>query len=138
MKKKHTIVVWSNLCVWRKKSPKKRWTWTRKKMLFHQNNSPCHKSTKTITKYTNYTPNCFCSHSILQIWLPATITCSQTSKKSHRTKIWIEWRSNRGMETILINKVEFYQIVILSLVFVRTFQPIQTIFWNFVHLIFAG
>ena len=36
--------------------------------------------------YMNCTSNCFCTHPILQIWLPVTIGCLQTSKEFSRER----------------------------------------------------
>ena len=48
-----------------------------KKVLFHQDNSPCHKSIATKANFKCIL-NCFPIQRILRIWLPATTTCLQT------------------------------------------------------------
>ena len=63
---------------------KKRRQMKKKKVLFHQDNAPCHKSIATMANYINCTLNWFRTHPILQIWPSATISCLQTSKECSR------------------------------------------------------
>jgi len=52
----------------------------KKKILFHQDNAPCHKSIKRWSNSMKCTSNFFRIHRIVQIWPPATTGSSQTSK----------------------------------------------------------
>ena len=59
----------------------------KKKVLFHQDNTPCHKSLVTMVKLHElgfellpHPPH------ILQIWPPAVIDCSQISKRCSRER----------------------------------------------------
>ena len=58
----------------------------KKKVLFHQDNAPCHKPSQRWQNYMNCTSNCFCNHPILQIWSPATNGCLQISKECSRER----------------------------------------------------
>ena len=63
---------------------KKRLQMKKKKVLFHQDNAPCHKSIATKAKLHELHFELFLHHPILQIWPSATTGCCQTSKELFR------------------------------------------------------
>lgn len=73
-----TTVTWPNSCVWRRKSRKNGHIWRKEKVVFHQENAPCHMSTKMYELQFKLLSH----HYIRQTWLPATFIGSQT--KRHR------------------------------------------------------
>lgn len=50
------------------------------KLFFHQDHAPCHKSIERWQNCMNLLSNCFSIHRLLQIWPPATNTCSYISE----------------------------------------------------------
>ena len=56
--------------------------WRRKKCSFTKT---IHRVTSQSQQWQKYM-NCFCTHSILQIWLPVTTECLQTSKECSRER----------------------------------------------------
>ena len=132
------------LLVHLKKSPKNNGhKWRRKKVLFLQ--GTVHRVTSWSQWWQNYmncTPNCFHTHTILQIWSPVTTGWLQTSKECSRErdlapmKKWylklrhiLRPKSNRSTKkasnwnqcitqgkTMLMNKVKFCLKVVVLLV----------------------
>ena len=71
-------------CICRKKSPKNGHKWRRKKCSFTKTMHCVPSRSQQWQNYMNCTLNCFHTHSILQIWSPATTGCLQTLKECFR------------------------------------------------------
>ena len=67
--------------IWRKKSSKNDHKWRRRKCSFTKTMHRVTSQSQRWQNYMNCTSNCFRTHPILQIWLPATTGCLQTSKE---------------------------------------------------------
>jgi len=61
----------------------------KKKIIFHQDNAPAHKSLLATRKLGICTMNCWNVHPIPQIWLPMTSISSQNSNSSSLVSVFL-------------------------------------------------
>ena len=85
-------------CVLRKKSPPppKKNTNEEEKVLFHQDNAPCHKSIATMAKLHEMHFELLRTHPILQIWPQWLVAVCRPQKNAPGKEIWHQWRDDIG------------------------------------------
>ena len=118
---------------------KKRPQMKKKKVLFQQDNAPCHKSIATMAKLHELHFEMLCNRPIPQIELQATTVC-RAQKNAPGKEIWLWWRSDIGNWGIFWGQRQIVQQKrhrIVKEALESMYHPRRRLWWinlNFAHI----